>query len=122
MSDRSAAAPVRIYFGHHKCMTSWIGRILGRVCAEMGWRFVGVFETKLSGLDPVAGVERVRQAELCADGGPGVTGVELAAGREPGDGLAGDVRPEPDASGTEIDDARISFGVGNELWKGFGGE
>jgi hypothetical protein len=34
-------------------MTSWINRILGRVCREMGWRFAEVFDTTLSGLDPI---------------------------------------------------------------------
>lgn len=47
-------AATRIYFGHHKCMTSWINRVIGRVCQEMGWRLVQVFDTTLSGVDPVA--------------------------------------------------------------------
>jgi hypothetical protein len=52
--ESASTAATRIYFGHHKCMTSWINRVLGRVCAEMGWRFVQVFDTHVSGLDPVA--------------------------------------------------------------------
>jgi hypothetical protein len=54
VSGAPAAEATRIYFGHHKCMTSWINRVIGRVCAEMGWRFVEVFDTTLSGMDPVA--------------------------------------------------------------------
>jgi len=46
--DRS----LRVYFGHHKCMTSWVNRLLVRVCDELNWNFVQVFDqwgdTKLS--------------------------------------------------------------------------
>jgi len=31
---------LRVYFGHHKCMTTWVSRLLGRVCNELNWNFV----------------------------------------------------------------------------------
>jgi len=33
---------LRVYFGHHKCMTTWVNRLLGRVCNELNWNFVAV--------------------------------------------------------------------------------
>jgi len=33
---------LRVYFGHHKCMTTWVNRLLGRVCNELNWKFVSV--------------------------------------------------------------------------------
>lgn len=38
---------LRCYFGHHKCMTSWVNRLLGRVCEELNWKFVQVFDPRL---------------------------------------------------------------------------
>jgi hypothetical protein len=35
---------LRVYFGHHKCMTVWIRQILRCVCAELNWSFVHVLE------------------------------------------------------------------------------
>jgi len=41
------ARSLRVYFGHHKCMTSWVNHLLSRVCAELNWNFVAVEEPHL---------------------------------------------------------------------------
>ena len=35
---------LRVYFGHHKCMTTWVNHLLVRVCNELNWNFVEVFD------------------------------------------------------------------------------
>ena len=31
---------LRVYFGHHKCMTTWVRHVLQRVCNELNWKYV----------------------------------------------------------------------------------
>ena len=37
---------LRVYFGHHKCMTTWVRHVLQRVCNELSWNYV---EMNISG-------------------------------------------------------------------------
>jgi hypothetical protein len=39
---------LRVYFGHHKCMTTWVNGLLGRICNDLSWNFVTLFNESLS--------------------------------------------------------------------------
>jgi len=41
---------LRVYFGHHKCMTTWVRHVLQRVCNELSWNYV---EMNISGSEYV---------------------------------------------------------------------
>ena len=41
---------LRVYFGHHKCMTTWVRHVLQRVCNELSWNYA---EMNISGSEYV---------------------------------------------------------------------
>jgi hypothetical protein len=41
---------LRVYFGHYKCMTTWVRHVLQRVCNELSWNYV---EMNISGSEYV---------------------------------------------------------------------
>lgn len=43
---------LRVYFGHHKCATSWINRILGEACRQAGWCWQNHYNDRAFDGDP----------------------------------------------------------------------
>lgn len=43
---------LRVFFGHHKCATSWVNRILKEACRQAGWRWRNLYNDRAFGGDP----------------------------------------------------------------------
>jgi hypothetical protein len=43
---------LKVFFGHHKCATSWVNRILKEACRQAGWRWQNHYNDRAFGGDP----------------------------------------------------------------------